>query len=110
MEGTVNDNVMSLEEAREARKPHVSGIAICGGCKHQWSAVAPLVTEADLECPACGAMRGIWCHNFGPEDGQSRLFCTQCGGQMFYVLLRYNLCVRCGHQTEVGSPPPITAA
>lgn len=92
--------VASLADAKAKRQPHASGTVICGGCKHQWQAVAPLRLDDDLECPSCHSMRGIWLRNFGPANNELRFSCNHCEAQFFYVLTQSVMCIGCGTETS----------
>lgn len=97
--------------ARRAQVPNdgpaLGGVAVCMGCRHEWSAVAPTGTT-ELECPACGAMKGVWKFFCMPTaiDGQDAEMwtCGGCGGQMFSVAATKDgpvlYCSNCGHRSK----------
>lgn len=76
-----------------SRQPHLSGDAVCIGCKHTWVAVAPVGTY-ELECPECRAMKGVFSY---PVVGESYWECS-CGSRYFSVSGEtFNvLCAKCG--------------
>lgn len=47
-------NVVDITE----RMPHEAGRIVCWGCLHEWVSVRPVGVRS-LECPKCGAMRGL---------------------------------------------------
>ena len=47
-------DIVGLDEHR----PHISGPVACTRCRHKWTAVRPVGADL-LECPACGAIRGV---------------------------------------------------
>ena len=47
-------DIVKLDEHR----PHISGPVACTRCRHEWTAVRPVGADL-LECPACGAIRGV---------------------------------------------------
>ncbi len=54
MTATITDIAL----ARDARLPHVFGLALCAACKYAWVATAPVGTYP-LECPRCSKMLGV---------------------------------------------------
>jgi DNA-directed RNA polymerase subunit RPC12/RpoP len=82
------------------REPTAEGTAVCLACKHEWHAVAPTGTT-DLECPACGLVRGQWRYPFSAAPGEHIFRCTLCGSENFFVRAEKNgtttiNCVGCG--------------
>lgn len=100
----VTDKIVSLEDhrakAKAARDPHLSGMARCLACKHKWAAVAPPGT-ADLQCPACGLLRGAWQFGVSPPVGSNKYVCLSCGCDVFRLSTLELLCIACG-QSMVG--------
>ena len=90
--------VISLQKAREEREPHLAGEAVCIGCRHEWAGVAP-VGVWQLECPSCGAMKGIWRYPVGAQEGDSYFLCN-CGCEALTAYFRggvfYLKCMSCG--------------
>lgn len=89
------DDVVNLDEHR----PHLSGLARCAECKHEWEAVAPIGTTV-LECPKCSCFKGFW--NSLVQRDEYPLECGSCGNEVFFV---YNDCVAC---TRCGEIPTLT--
>lgn len=77
-----------------AQKPHLSGQALCTSCHHTWPAVAPLGV-AQLACPECATMNGVWMNPVGVPPGLEVKTCP-CGGQVFFVSRKAHHCVKCG--------------
>lgn len=73
---------------------HKEGEAVCISCNHSWVAVAPIETTW-LECPGCGAYRGIFKYPCIPEDQPVRE--CGCGNQLFYLTPEGHLCPNCGN-------------
>jgi hypothetical protein len=83
--------------------PEMEGTAKCIGCQHEWEAVAPLGT-AQLECPSCRTMKGMWKHPFAARDGDLEFRCL-CGSEALTAYQRHGKfwlrCMNCGtDQTE----------
>lgn len=87
-------SVVDLAEARLARGDHLAGPVRCLGCRHEWTAVAPIGTT-QLECPECGCERGVWIFPFGVEVGKPRWVCN-CGNEHFFLTERHAICAGCG--------------
>lgn len=95
-------NVVQFK-APERSDPHNAGEAKCIGCGHTWAAVAPVGTIS-LECPQCGASRGVWRYPVSASEGDL-LFTCACGCEAMTAYLRegkfYLRCMCCGtDQTE----------
>ena len=92
--------IVSLAQVREENAPHLGGEALCIGCRHTWVAVAP-VGVWQLECPSCGADKGIFRYPVGAGAGDSYFRCT-CGCEAltaYYHAGRFNLkCMSCGNE------------
>jgi hypothetical protein len=84
--------ILSLAKAREERSPHLSGRAVCIGCKHVWQAVAPVGT-VELECPACGLEKGRYA---GLVETATRRWTCNCGNDLFHITTDDIYCVGCG--------------
>jgi hypothetical protein len=84
-----------------ANGQHLSGQALCLGCKHEWVAVQELTSEGyrgDLECPACSGHRGqyVWPFQGPPSE---RVWTCDCGSVVFMLTEPGTRCVGCGrHQ------------
>lgn len=90
--------VVSFAKAKEKREPHLSGEAICIGCRHEWVAVAP-VGVWQLECPSCLLLKGVFSHPVGAAEGDA-LFVCDCGCEALTAYFRdrlfYLKCMNCG--------------
>lgn len=84
--------VVNLEQAREERKPHMTGPARCLDCKHEWVAVAPVGTIW-MECPKCSLIRGRFVNQV-ERDGDH--WVCNCGNDLFYVTSDGAYCPNCG--------------
>lgn len=91
--------VTSLQKVREERNPHMTGVALCCACKHEWVATAP-VGATFLDCPSCGTHKGRMVHPSLLEPGTDRLEC-RCGCQMFSVSKGQLVCVNCATKTPL---------
>ncbi len=74
--------------------PHAAGQAFCVACNHEWTAVAPVGVEDDLECPVCHRCTGRYKFPFGPSE--EKVWTCKCGCQLFYMTERGHLCPGCG--------------
>ncbi|KEZ78328.1 hypothetical protein [Salinisphaera hydrothermalis] len=95
----MNDKVVSLDEVRTERSPHVSGEALCMRCRHEWVAVTPVGHVAELECPGCGCHAGVMKATCTPADGVPIWVC-KCGCDAFRAKVDGLLCISCG--VEIG--------
>lgn len=86
------DNIVSLQQAKEERKPHLSGFCRCLACKHQWVGVAP-VGVVWLECPSCSLERGRFISQ--AERNEPHWHC-HCGNDLFFVSMQGPYCPNCG--------------
>jgi DNA-directed RNA polymerase subunit RPC12/RpoP len=94
-------NIVSLEEARAKREPHVAGEAYCMACDHRWTGVWPMgVTE--LECPNCKSMKGRSTFEIAPQADALVYECA-CGNQLYHILSDRIHCPNCGQQTSYES-------
>jgi hypothetical protein len=84
----MSDNVVQLGDYR----PHVTGMARCLACKHEWAAVAPIGT-VELECPECSTFKGLFKGTSSTEFPQ---FQCNCGEMTFYVDWYGPYCCHCG--------------
>ena len=75
----------------EDNGPHLAGIAICGACQHEWSAVAEHGTT-HLECPKCKRYWGAFKHAVEPETA----WLCKCGERLFWLTPTGAMCRRCG--------------
>lgn len=74
--------------------PHTEGPVRCVGCNHEWTAVTPAGEFRDLECPSCGAYKGIRLGTIGPSDEFWECNC----GCSYFMLGRAGapVCINCG--------------
>jgi len=77
--------------SRLERGPHLTGEAICTGCKHEWTAVAEVGT-LQLECPSCGTMKGLFKHACEPVTAWT----CNCGCFVFMISPQGVICYSCG--------------
>lgn len=80
----------------DSSDPHLTGRARCLGCKHEWEAVAP-VGPVQLECPACGLVRGRFIYNV-MHDGDH--WHCKCGNDLFRIMPDGTYCHACGTWQE----------
>lgn len=101
------DNVIDLQKERAERQPHWAGEVICLGCAHTWQGVAPMGRVDGLECPSCGAHRGVIRHNFGPREDELVATCMSCANDVFIPIVEGEcitlLCIACGSRGSLGS-------
>lgn len=90
------NNVIDLAKIKEERSPHLSGNAVCIGCKNQWVAVAPVGT-VDLECPNCSLPQGRFMQLVQDDDLH---WTCNCGNQFFHITQKRTYCVVCGNTTS----------
>ena len=74
-----------------AHRPHLSGMAVCTGCDHQWVATAP-VGVTQLDCPKCESSKGIWRDPVMPDP----IWECNCGEVLFYLSADGAMCRECG--------------
>ena len=84
--------ILSLAAAREERAPHLSGRAMCLGCRHAWQAVAPVGTVI-LDCPKCGLEKGRY---VGLVETDTPRWTCDCGNDLFHITTNDIYCVGCG--------------
>lgn len=84
--------LINLAKKREERQPYNAGEAFCMVCKKEWIATAPIGTVW-LECPQCGAMKGLYRYSCLRDD--ARWFCN-CGNDLFHVTPKGYYCPNCG--------------
>jgi len=91
--------LIALERYRLEQSPHLAGEARCLSCLHEWTAVTPVGTFRDLECPACGLAKGVLKYGVVPE----RVWTCNCGCDLFCLsgISMKMLCYQCGRVHEV---------
>lgn len=78
-----------------AKQPHLSGKVLCLNCKHVWTGVSPVGMIHQLECPACGMMKGVFSNIVFPV-GEHVLTC-ECDNYHFVVRVdNSKMCSLCG--------------
>jgi ribosomal protein S27E len=92
--------VISLTKAREERQPHIAGVFVCVGCRHEWIGIAPLGVRWH-ECPACSLPKATVKHPFAADEGDLELRCVECGGETLTAYKRngkfWVRCMGCGN-------------
>jgi len=73
-----------------AARPHLTGEAVCSGCKHEWVAVLPVGFEW-IECPSCGGSKGLLKHPCIPDE----YWRCKCGSDLFYLMPAGARCREC---------------
>jgi hypothetical protein len=73
-------------------KPHLSGIAKCLQCGHEWEAVAPVGSASCLECENCHTYKGVMKGLASPDV----MYMCNCGNDVFYVGPDGPMCCLCG--------------
>lgn len=86
-------NVVGFPPRRKGSGAYVSGPARCIGCRHDWVAVAP-AGATELECPNCGAEKGIWMLLIAQHDEEH--FGCPCGNQFLHIIRSGAYCPNCG--------------
>lgn len=97
----LGDNIISLQqarEAREAREPHIAGPARCMACRYEWDNVLLGDSMLEwLECPKCMLVRGRFIHPC--VRGAVNWECN-CGCDVFHLSESGFYCPNCGrHQS-----------
>ncbi len=79
-----------------ANAPHLSGMAMCTACGHEWSVACNVGTET-LECPSCKRYHGVM---KGPVIPSEAWKC-KCGNQLFYMTREGFVCRLCGKESRL---------
>lgn len=85
-------NVVGFPGRKNSTGAHITGPCVCVGCGHQWQGVAPVGT-IDLECPACGALKGIWTLLIRLDE--EHFYCP-CGNHFLHIIRSGAYCPNCG--------------
>ena len=88
--------VDDLAKRRLEKSPHLSGPARCMACKHEWDAVSPVGVFDFLECPSCGAAKGVRTTLVVPDE----VFRCTCGSDLYYLSPKGARCCNCGVMAE----------
>lgn len=86
-------DVVDFPSRTETEGPHMHGPALCVGCRHEFYGVTPVGTT-QLECPCCGAMKGVWQHP--AVDASRPVWECQCGNEFFVIHDDGMVCAACG--------------
>lgn len=101
-------DVVSLEQAKIDRGPHLSGPARCLRCDHRYVMVMPITGKVTgLECPACHCMTSSLIALFTAPAGEPMLTCS-CGNQHFLITPRRAICANCGQSKTPDYEHPTT--
>lgn len=90
--------IYNLDTFRNSKIPHISGVAVCSACRHEWAAVAP-VGDVWLKCPACVSNKARFQNPVLLEPGLERVEC-KCGCQVFSATREKLVCINCGDSTS----------
>jgi len=82
------------------KEPHRTGFATCLQCRHEWVAISP-AGVAQLECPECQTMNGIWHSVIIPEGP---VWQCGCGSDIFWIVSTGLMCLNCGLTSEKDEP------
>lgn len=92
--------VVDLAQARDDRKPHVSGECFCLSCGHKWVQVEPTPAEGItwIDCPAC--MRKMGRYKFRFVKADAFYWECSCGCDIFklYRDAKVAMCPNCGKE------------
>jgi len=88
----IMDSIIPFPCKQEVNDEHLSGIAKCLSCKHEWIYVAPVGTVW-LECPACTLLMGRLA---GPVDRIGYSWECNCGNELFKITPKEIYCICCG--------------
>lgn len=83
-------NIVDINSRRELA--HYASHAKCLACNHKWEAVSP-AGVIDLECPSCGATRGVATQCLVPDD---ICYVCGCGNSCFSITPQGAFCLGCG--------------
>lgn len=99
-----DSKVVSLDEKREEKDPHLEGAARCMRCEHEWEAVSPVGSSpTGLQCPKCYAYSGIRLGLVARDDVAH----LECGcGEALYMIYADDvaMCVNCGEMVGIKAP------
>lgn len=88
----MGDNVVAFPAKAE---PSLDGLVKCIGCKYQWRAVTPVGVFEDLECPQCGAFKGVRTSTLTTEN--DTVWRCNCGNDYFLLTASgAPMCANCG--------------
>jgi|GEM_PF-2168990 len=90
---TDNPDSAEIIDFTAARFGWLAGPARCLSCHHEWAVAAPRGCHAQLECPACGLLKGELIGAVVPEG--DRQTCA-CGNDIFFLTPDGAVCALCG--------------
>lgn len=95
--------VVSLDDKRREREPHITGWAKCLQCGGKWVAVvhATGVAEKWLECKFCQTNKARFV-NHVEIDGAAHWTC-KCGNDLFFATPTCFYCPNCGAVQNMGN-------
>lgn len=77
----------------EVVEPHITGMAVCQSCEHEWMATAP-IGVALFYCPVCKTHKGHMKYDCVPGDGS--IWQCGCGCDLFRIDQGGAMCINCG--------------
>lgn len=86
--------VIFLEQAWAARRPHEAGELHCLACDHSWIGTAP-AGQTWMDCPRCGRKTAEWAM---AENGALAAWACLCGCTVFRVRKTGIFCLHCGEE------------
>ena len=84
----------NVVEFKKLGSQHISGEAICIGCKHEFVASAPVGTH-ELDCPQCLGNKAVFKYSITRPDEE--LFKCSCSSFVFNVTRNGIYCINCGN-------------
>lgn len=78
---------------KEVCEEHMTGIAVCAACNHEWIESAP-VGATFFYCPVCKTHKGRMKYDCMPDSGV--LWQCGCGCDLFRITGRGTMCINCG--------------
>ena len=78
--------IVDFAQAKLENSPHLAMLAICLGCRKEWTSVAPIGMVSDLECPGCGLMKGVSKTLIG-GDNNDMIYRCKCGSEALTAII-----------------------
>lgn len=91
----MTNKIISMQEYKDSKEPHIEGPATCLECDHKWHTVAP-AGVVQLECPECSLFKGIFISIVLPDMA----YTCPCGCILFCMSVTGALCIICGRIHE----------
>jgi hypothetical protein len=89
-----SSKIIDLATHRQTATPHLSGMAKCLACGHEWQAVVEIEGfEGHLECSECGTCNGILKY---PVKRDGYMWRCGCGNTLFTLTPYGPYCPWCG--------------